>query len=222
MISILRALVRTTSIVAVAFLSAIIPGKCLNAQPTLRITSPADGSIVNPDQTITVTVEETPPRSFREMVIIGHDPIGFSQVLQGPPWRFSVHVPPTTSPRRYMLTADGIIAPGKGASSRGISILVERADGLLSLKADPPLLLFRAVGDLIPLAVMGDFERLTDVNLAESTYIKYASDAPLVATVRPDGVVTAVGTGRAKITVTYRNHSVVVPVTVRAPELGLQ
>jgi Bacterial Ig-like domain (group 2) len=218
MTSIFRTFARITASLAGACLLATTPGEKLNAQPTLRITSPANGTIVHPDETITVTVEETPPGSFQQMIIIPGGPIEFSQVLKGPPWRFSVHVPPSVRPRRYRLTADGVIVPGKGASSRSIDILVERADRLVSLKSDHSMLMFRAVGDLLPLDVSGDFENQTDVDLAESSYIKYASDAPGVATVGPDGLVKATGVGRARITITYRDKSLVVPVTVRAPK----
>ena len=188
----------------------------LTAQ-TLKITEPKDGTLVHPGQTITVVVEASPPHAFQAMIIIGADPIGFSQVLTAPPYRFPVTIPPDARPRRYNLTADGTTEPGHGASSDPVEILVERSDSPLSLRAEPSVLYFENVGELCPVAAVGKFVDADWVDLRESSYVRYISDNPRVATVTRDGLVTAAGPGTARITIQYNGKPTVVPVIVRAP-----
>lgn len=54
--------------------------------PSLQITSPADGSIVHPGQTITVTATDSPSGSFQQVTIIGQSPIGFGAPVTAPPY----------------------------------------------------------------------------------------------------------------------------------------
>jgi hypothetical protein len=187
----------------------------LRAQPTLRITSPADGTVVSPGHLLAVTVEASPDRAFQEIIIVGGSPIGFSQVLTTPPYRFSILIPRDIIPRRYTITADGTITPGHSASSEPVTIAVERPETPLTLKAEPSVLAFDFVGDNTWLQIIGVFDKEEHVYLDESGYIKFVSDNPTVATVDRTGRVTAIGNGSARITVTYRAKSVVVPVTVR-------
>jgi hypothetical protein len=96
--------------------------------------------------------------------------------------------------------------------------MVERPDLPMRLTAEPSILDFDFVGDDTSLAMIGVFSNQERVNLSESSYIRYVSDKPSVAIVNRTGIVTATGTGKAKISATYRDKSVVVPVTVRLPE----
>jgi hypothetical protein len=185
----------------------------LTAQ-TLKITEPKDGTVVYAGQTLTVVVEASPAQAFREIIIIGPDPIGFSQVLLKPPYKFSISIPPNTRPRAYHLTADGSTEPGHGASSDPVEIQVERADDPLSLTAAPSVLILQYVGDQNHLEAIGKFRETEPVYLNESRHVRYLSDNPGVATVTEEGYVTAVGSGSARISVRYNGRSVVVPVTV--------
>jgi hypothetical protein len=204
----------------------------LMAQPTLRITTPTEGVIVNAGQALTVTVEASPASAFQAVIIIGSDPIGFSQVLEHPPYKFTVPIPRQITPRRegYRITADGILAPGRGATSHPVRIIVERADipeilisGNYSLNsgfypsstpAQPYHLRLSKVGFEETLYLMGMFSGREQVDLSESKYVKYSSDNLRVAEVNEIGTVHATGIGSAKITVSYRSKSVRVPVTV--------
>lgn len=184
------------------------------AAQTLRITEPKTGTIVNPGQVVTVVVEASPASAFKGILIIGGGPIGFSDTLTAPPFRLSFQIPPHVRPNWYTLTAHGSIAPGQWAHSDPIRVAVERPDNPVSLAAEPSILVFRLAGDQCTFRVVGKFPDGSLVDVHESTYIKYQSDAPGVATVDPDGVATAVGPGSARITIRYRETSTVVPVTL--------
>jgi hypothetical protein len=203
---------------------------CVMAQSTLRITSPTEGAIVNAGQALTVTVEASPANAFEGIVII--TPLGFSQVLQRPPYEFTLLIPRDVTPRRegYVITADGVTGPGQGATSNPVRIVVERADipeillpGNYSLNsgfypsstpAQPYHLRLSKVGFEERLYVMGIFSGRKQVDLSESRYVKYSSDNLRVAKVNEIGTVHATGIGSAKITITYRSKFVIVPVTV--------
>ena len=86
-------LVRLFALVVLLYAS----GSSLRAQ-TLQITSPAGGTIVNPGQVVTVTV--TASSAFQEVIVVGGDPIGFSDSLASPPYQFSIHIPPEIRPQR--------------------------------------------------------------------------------------------------------------------------
>lgn len=58
-----------------------LEGGILLAQPTLKITEPKDGIEVNAGEILDVTVEASPPGAFRSVIVIGQDPIGFSDSL---------------------------------------------------------------------------------------------------------------------------------------------
>jgi hypothetical protein len=59
-----------------ALISSWILTGLLTAQPSLRITSPANGTTVHPGDTLTVTVDVSPPTVFQYVVVVGFDPIG--------------------------------------------------------------------------------------------------------------------------------------------------
>jgi hypothetical protein len=205
----------------------------LMAQPTLRITSLSEGAIVNAGQVLTVTVEASPPNAFKGVFLVGEDPIGFSQPLERPPYKFTLPIPLHITPRRdgYMITPDGILAPGQAATSLPVSIHVERSDVPITLipgdyylnsgvyPSSTSMHVYRSlqlskVGWAEMLYVLGIFPDQEQVDLSESSYLRYSSDNPGVAKVDQRGTVLATGIGSARITITYRSKSVIVPVTV--------
>jgi hypothetical protein len=188
----------------------------LTAQ-SLKITEPKDGTVVYTGQMVTVMVDASPTSAFQEIIIVGADPIGFSQTLTAPPYRFSIWIPRHTRPRWYTLTADGMVEPGREVGSDPVTIQVERSDSPLSLRAEPSVLDFEDVGELCPVAAVGKFVDADWVDLSGSSYVRYISDNPGVAAVTGDGLVTAAGPGTARITIQYNGKSTVVPVIVRAP-----
>jgi len=110
-----------------AILSALL--LCLSMSSllgqSLQITSPADGTTVNPGQTLTVTVNAS--GTFQQVILIGSNPMGFSQMLSNPPYQFTIQIPTTISPGWYSLTADSVTSPGQGASSNPCNRLKVRS-----------------------------------------------------------------------------------------------
>jgi hypothetical protein len=190
----------------------------LTAQ-ALKITEPKDGTVVYTGQVLTVVVNASPAFAFQEIIIAGGG-LGFSQTLHAPPYRFSLIIPLGTRPRGYHLTADGSTEPGKGVSSDPVEIQVERPDRPLKLTAKHAVLNFMSVGHNDPITAVGQFADVGELDLRESTGVKYFSDNPRVATVNHDGLVTATGPGSAKITVRYNGASTVVPVAVEKPPVA--
>jgi hypothetical protein len=190
----------------------------LFAQPTVRITSPADSAVVNSGQTLLVTVEAT-PFAFQMVCLEGEDPIGF-RTLTAPPYQFQIQIPSDIEPGTRMFNACGIIRPGNFVDSAPITIDIERSDTPQRLKSDLSTLALDYAGANVGLTVSGTFPDGTDLYLRHSSFIAYASDDPAVATVDGNGTVTAAGVGSANIVVTYAGNAdtaIRIPVTVTPP-----
>jgi hypothetical protein len=65
-------------------LSCLLCG-CSSAQPTLRISSPADGTVVHPGESLKVTVEVSPPGALPN-VLPGGGGLGLFAPVGGPPY----------------------------------------------------------------------------------------------------------------------------------------
>jgi hypothetical protein len=184
----------------------------LRAQLALRITSPADGMVVNPGQKITVTVEAS--SGMKGLFFIGEDPFGFSTPLTAPPWVLTLTIPTNVlAMRPRSLTAIG----GWGSEpvySRPVHLDIERPDAPLGITSDFSTLDLQP-GDEIPLEIKGVFRDGANLWLTESTRTFYKSAGPSVATVN-GGEVKAVSVGSTRITVTHMNREAVVLATVTA------
>lgn len=194
-------------------MSCIVSG-FLAAQPSLRITSPANGTIVHPGQSLTVTVEASPAGAFQQVIVIGWDPIGFAQPLSAPPYRFTIQIPIKIVPRRYLLTADGMTSPGHGATSDPIEIVVERSGSPIRLHVEPSLLDL-SLSEKGYLRVVGEYADGTSTDVTNSTKIVFSSSTPTVATAQPYGIVIPVAPGSAKIIATCGTVKAEIPVRVR-------
>jgi hypothetical protein len=149
-------------------------------QPSLRITSPTDGTEVHPGDSLKVTV--TASGTFQQVFLVGGDPIGFSQPLLAPPYEFTIQIPSHIRPDRYLLTADGFTSPGQRSPSDPITLVVERSDAPVSLKVFPSLLRLSEGGKGY-ISVSGVFADGQTVNLTQSTLTSYTSNAPGIVAV---------------------------------------
>jgi hypothetical protein len=187
------------------------PSTSLYAKPSLRISSPANNTVVRPGQIL--SAEVTAVGRFEQVVIIGQDPLGFIGALtKSSPYRFSIPIPSDLTPGKYTLTANGAIARGVGATSDPIFIDVERPDRPTSLKIEPSNL-DMDVGDQSVLRVIGTYANGSEVDLTTSTQTTFVSRMPSVVTVSGDGLVTAVGPGSTRILI---NKDFAVEVTVHS------
>ncbi len=196
-----------------ALLVMCLPLGPLAAQ-SLQITSPTDGTVVNPGQQLTVNVAVS--GAFQEVAVVGQSPFGTSQQsLNAPPYQFTMQVPSAISPGQYTLTGVGVTASGPFYSDP-ILVDVERADNPISIRVEPTILNLYP-GQMGYLRVTGLFNDSTTLDLTQSGLITYASDTPGAATVGPQGIVTPVAPGSASVTAAYGSLSITVPVTVPQP-----
>ncbi len=202
----------------VLVLGALSATGCSSRAATLRITSPVDGGRVDSGRTLVVKIEAS--SSLRGAALLG-SPVPGVWTLEAPPWEFKIPIPPDATSRTYTLVAVGTTTAGEGAASGRVTIDVERPDPPVEITNDVPDLQLRYVGDKLQLLVDGIYADGSRVNLCYSSLTTYSSDNPTVASVSGTsgyvpgtGFVTAVGPGRANITITNAGRTVVVPVVV--------
>jgi hypothetical protein len=95
-------------------------------QPALQITSPADGTIVNPGNTVGVSVSSPNGTAFSAVGVVGTRPIVGSSVAASLPAQFTLTIPSELTLRKYAITAMGITNAGDSLESDPIGIDVER------------------------------------------------------------------------------------------------
>lgn len=187
-------------------LAALAP---LRAQPTLQITSPANGAIFSPGQTIAVSVSPS-GSGFSFIAIIGQGPLGVTAPVYTPPYQFSIPIPTTITPAQYTLTAMGVISPGQSIMSAPITVVVQRPDPPVSVRVQPSILKLN-IGKNAYLRVIGTYSDGSTADLTQAASTTFVSNSPAIATVTAQGAVTAVSSGSTTILV---NGTVLVPVTV--------
>ncbi|GEM_PF-4995759 len=92
--------------------------------PLLRITSPLDGTVVAPGETITVVVETAPGAIFKIVGVIG-ERVGGSGPVYAPPFKFQLKIPVDADRGKIKITAVGSQAPGTDVSSPPVVLNVK-------------------------------------------------------------------------------------------------
>lgn len=203
--------------------SLVLASACVGqqSQPLLQITFPTAGTIVNPGQTITVSVASPANASLSQIGVIGEDPIGVSGLATSVPAQFSMTIPTDIACRKFMLTAWGATSSGQSARSATILIDVERPDMPTALSPQIPGLSFEVLGEQFPLILFAKFSDGSILEVTRSSNVTYSSSNPAVATIDANGIVTGGSAGNATITATYtlNGQSVTysLPVTVPPP-----
>jgi len=117
-------------------------------QPSLTITSPANGTTVNTGDTVKISVQATgAPQFTRGVVCIGGRGLGATSIDTHPPFDFSLSVPADLTPGRYNLTAVGYGAGTKPLATASIVLQVQSPTALLSLIPPTSELAFSAIGE---------------------------------------------------------------------------
>lgn len=185
-----------------------------HTQPPIQITSPSTGIRVGPGAPLTVVVTLGPGISVSQMTIAAEDPIGISDFLTAPPFQFPLTIPTVIRPGLYHLTADGFDSQGQKLQSNSIIIDVEPSVSITGLEIRPGILNLRFPGDQAPIRVIGTTAAGGQIDLTYSTLITYSTTNSSVSTVSINGVVTAVGPGRASISVSGPATPFAIPVFV--------
>ena len=191
-------------------------------QPTLQITSPSAGTVVNPGQTLTVNITSPTPSAFSGAALVGDNPLGFVGTISALPGQISVTIPSSQIDcGSYFLTVFGTPTSGRGPVSAIVRLDVERPDFPLTISATLPTIIFDFAGEQIPLELFAGFADGTTLSVTASSYVTYSSSNTAVATVDSTGLVTAVGPGSGSVTVTYalgsNNNQIFVRVSVPNP-----
>ena len=218
-------IVRRTILLTAATVTLLAFQICLagQTQPALQITSPSDGSVIAPGQTISVSVSSPSNTTFKQVFVIGEQPLPNSSMATSVPASFSLSIAQGTRPGKYMHTAWGATTANQVLESPPIPLDVERTDLPTTLTADETQISFRSQGETAPLRIFGKFADGSVVDLRASSNLAYASSNTRVATVNKNGVVIAIATGKASIAATYGHgtQSVRVSVPVTVPPAGI-
>lgn len=180
---------------------------------SLQITAPANGTIVHPGETLSVTVSST-GEHFKAIALVGPDPIGFHFDQTGVPAVFTIKIPPNTFPGKYMMTANGVTASGQSIDSDTVDIDVERTNLPVKLSFQMPVLYFRSPDGSFPLMLSATFPDGSTTDVTHSSKVTYRSANPAIAQMSEDGIVTAKSPGNVQVIGTYTHEGRKVEVAV--------
>lgn len=168
--------------------------------------------MVNPGVAVTVTIK-APPSAFQSVSIIGDGPFALSTGLSAPPYQYSYPIPAGFASGRYHFKAAGVTASGETVYSDPIEVDIEQSDKARKLQSEWQSV---TLGDQenVPLLIWGVFPDGSKIDVTRSGRTAYTSDRPGVASVSSEGSVSAIGAGKAKITVKYDDKTIVVPVVI--------
>ena len=171
-------------------IAVVVPGQ-LVAQGELRITEPAAGTVLNPGQTITVSVSAS-GGPFTSVGIVGPGHMNGNYILKSSPYQFSFTVQSKITPGLDTIEAMGSTASGPVIAE--VKIDVERPDTPQKISVDHPRLEL-PMGGKLPIAVFGTYADGSVVNLSRSTQTKYRLGSPDIVSVSNEGRVTALAPG---------------------------
>jgi hypothetical protein len=169
---------------------------------SLGITSPSNGAVVSPGQTLTVSVSSPNNSTFSKVVVLGEGELGFTPVATSVPAQFSLRVPAQIACRHYLLSAAGVTTSGLEVST-SITIDVERPDMPYAITTQMRQIIFEAEGETSTIDLFARFQDGTVLPVQESSNVSYQSSNLGVATVDASGGVIAIANGHADITATY-------------------
>lgn len=175
----------------------------------IRITSPSDGAVVHPGDTISVEVDVASGVKGLSGVVIASPIDTGMQLKTSPPYTFSVKIPESDgSGSGPLIGQQSVIALGARAGhqpleSAPVTVDVEKLGLPVSLEPQFSTLYFHYIGDSLPLIMLATFPDHSVFDVRDSTYLSFDSTNRAVATVDAYGIVTAVGPGTGSIVVTY-------------------
>jgi len=189
-------------------------GVSLDAQSSgMKITSPANGTIVTAGQSITVTITalgSTVLQNATAWIL----PLGqIPQVIQSPPFQVAVAVP---SGQIGTLPVVALASDSQGNTLQdSVSVIVAPTSPATSIKVNPNRVLFSSVnGTVMSVNVSATFQDGTSGYVTSSPDTQYTSSNTKVAVVNSSGQVQAVAPGMSNLTISYAGFNATIPVTV--------
>lgn len=188
----------------------------------LVITSPANGTVVAPGQTITVSITVNSGTYPGGVVVVGGED-GGPGVMEAPSSgpspvsspstvSISITIPTNAFPGKFGITATGVNPSGVLQGSFEVVLDVERTDSPVSLRVDPPSFHIQQ-GQTLQLSVTGVYADGSWHGLTHSSSLQMTSSNTAVVTVQ-NGSVTATGVGNANIQISYASLTANAPVVV--------
>lgn len=178
----------------------------LSMAQQLQILSPTDGAVINPGQTIDISILCDP-----SIVTVAVTPTNGLLTITPlePPSSFRLTVPSNMPSGTY-----GLVAMANDGEASIIRIHVEQTDTPASININAPRILFENINDQLPLEVIALFKDGSKKDITHSISTKYTIANQNVASVTDDGILTAVGSGGTTVTATYNGLLTSVPVQV--------
>lgn len=184
---------------------------------SVQITSPTDGSVFAPGDTISVSVS-VQGGPFATVSLLG-DHVGMSGPLNASPYSFTLAVPASVI-GQLQFTGVGTTTAGAVVFSNPVTVTIAPAVPLVNIVPNLTVLRFQYIGQTIPLSVGGIFTDGSMGNVTRSPRLAISSADPTIATVASDGTVKAVGPGNTTLTMTYNSVAKTVPVFVPKASRG--
>ena len=198
----------------------------------VKILTPEDDAIVHPGEKLHVEVSLLPGMAVDGMALVS--PLGISEEeRESPPYSFTICVPTKELSNGNLIGKHGISVWGgrKGQNWEilgVISVDVEMSDLPKKLELWDGAILpsgevldFGSIGDERYLKVVGTFSDATELDLEESSYLKFTSYDASVLQVFENQRLVPVGPGKTSLSVSYssgeKQMQIVAPVKVTVP-----
>ncbi len=195
----------------------------IDPRPAIEIVAPVAGATFQAGQTIQLSVRAAPDLAASRpgVAVLGDGGLGGTTVRGRPLLKGSITIPASLKPGRYKLTAVARGFADKLVSSAPVFVQIEQPpSALLSLLPPPPPMVFEAIGEQLPLRILGNAASGGPINLTGSQNLTLTASDLSVATVAPNAMVTAAGLGQASVRAALNGGSgVIVPIMVLPPAL---
>lgn len=197
-------------------------GSGVKTTPTIHFATGASSELTAaPGETLQIALNVSDAGAFsRGIAIIGDGGVGATAVKKQPPFQYSLALAKTLKPGTYRLTAIGYGASEQPLATDSATLKVDLpANALLTLTPPPATLVFEAIGEQLPIRVMGSTAS-GSVDMSSSPSLTFQLATQAVGSVDTHGVVTAIAQGQDSVALLMSGQSVAsAPIEVLKPAL---